>query len=74
MFFDERSAYLVYLTTVPEEIIITGDLNFQIDNSPNLVVSQQLDFDGLTPHVIGATHTRDHALDVVKARGVSFRE
>jgi hypothetical protein len=73
-FFDEWSAYLDYITTVPEEIIITGDLNFQLDDPTNINVrrfSGQLDAHGLIQHVTGATHTGGHTLDVVITRDVS---
>ena len=49
-FFDEWSAYLDYVTTLPQQIIITGDFNFQLDDSTNINVrriSGQLDSHGL---------------------------
>ena len=56
------------------EIIITGDLNFQLDDPTNINVrrfSGQLDSHVLIQHVPGATHTGGHTLDVVITRGVS---
>ena len=51
-----------YVTAVPEEIIFTGDLNFQLDDDPTNVnvrwFSGQLDHRDLIQHVTGANHTR----------------
>ena len=61
-FFNEWSAYLDYITTVPDEIIITGNLNFQL-NPTNINVrrlSGQLDCHGLIQHVTGVTHMWPH--------------
>lgn len=37
--FDEWTSYLAYITTAPEEVIITGDLNFQfaVPTKPNIL-------------------------------------
>ena len=54
--------------------IITGDLNFQLDDPTNINVrrfSGQLDAHGLIQHVTGATHTGGHTLDVVITRDIS---
>ena len=59
---------------MPEEITITGDLNFQLDDSTNINIrrfSGQLDSHGLLHHVTGATHTGGHTLDVVITQDAS---
>ena len=79
-FFDERSAYLHYITTVPEEIIITEDLYFQLDDPTNLNVrlfSGLLVDHGLVQHVTGATHTRGlplltHVYNDTKGNGSGY--
>ena len=71
--FFEWSACLDYVTIV-HEIIISGDLNFQLDDPTNINVrwfSGQRDAHGLIQHVTGATHTGGHTLDVVITRDVS---
>jgi exonuclease III len=73
-FFDEWSTYLDRLTTLPQEIIITGDLNFHLDDVEDASVHRftgQLDAHGLKQHVTGATHIHGHTLDVVITREIS---
>ena len=57
-----------------EEISITGDLNFQLDDATNNNVrrfSGQLGAHGLIQHAAGANHIRGNTLEVVITRAVS---
>ena len=56
---------------IPEEIIITGDLNFHLDNKSDCdgrKFIEMLNDRGLVQHVIGATHVSGHTLDVIISR------
>ena len=71
MFLDEWSNYLDRLTTMAQEVIIIGDLNFHFDDPTDINVRRftgQLDAYGLVQHVTGATHIRGHTLDVIITR------
>ena len=71
IFFNEWSEYLDRLVVIPEEIIITGDLNFHLDNLNDSDARKMLDIladHNLIQHVQGATHNRGHTLDVVITR------
>ena len=70
-FFEEWSQYLSVHALSPEEIIITGDLNFHLDvqqdtNSQRFI--QSLHEHGLKQLVDQPTHVRGHILDVVVIR------
>ena len=71
MFSDEWSNYRDSLTTIPREVIITGDLNFHFDDPTDINVRRftgQLDAYGLVQHITGATRIRGHTLDVTITR------
>lgn len=71
VFFDEWSSYLDQHAALPQELVLTGDLNFHLDDDkdPNaLRFSSILESFGLVQHVTGATHIRGHTLDVVIAK------
>ena len=71
IFFDEWSTYLDHQVILPQEIIITGDLNFHLDDLANADARQFsgiLNSRGLIQHVTEATHTHGHTLDVVITR------
>jgi len=70
MCLDEWSNYLERLTTIHQEVIITGDLNFHFDDPTDNLrrFTGQLDAYGLVQHVTGATHIRGHTLDVIITR------
>ena len=56
---------------IPEEIIITGDLNFHPDNKSDCderKFIEMLNDCGLVQHVIGATHVSGHTLNVIISR------
>lgn len=70
-FFDEWSQYLSHHAISPEELIITGDMNFHLDiqhdqNSQQFL--QSLHEHGLKQLVNKPTHVREHILDVVVTR------
>ena len=70
-FFEEWLDFLDYTVNISEEIIITGDLNFHIDdiNNPDGRRFLETIYDrGLEQHVAGATHAHGHTLDVVISR------
>jgi hypothetical protein len=53
------------------ELLITGDLNFHLDNvnlSDTRKFDETLSDHGLVQHVQGATHNKGHTLDVVITR------
>ena len=63
--------FLDYTMDIPEEIIITGDLNFHLDNKSDCdgrKFIEMLNDRGLVQHVIGATHVSGHTLDVIISR------
>ncbi|XP_061194315.1 uncharacterized protein LOC133202489 [Saccostrea echinata] len=74
VFFEEWTHYLDNLVIIPEDLVITGDLNFHIDN-PNDSEGNRfiltLEEHGLSQHVVGATHTKGHTLDVLITRKAS---
>ena len=68
VFFDEWSLYLDRLAVITNDIIITGDLNFHLDNvhdSDAVRFNGTLEAHGLVQHVVGPTHKKGHTLDVV---------
>ena len=65
-FFEEWSEFLDHLVVIPDELLITGDLNFHLDNV-NLSDTRKFD-ETLSDHVQGATHNKGHTLDVVITR------
>jgi exonuclease III len=71
IFFDQWSTYLDQHTVVPQDLIITGDLNFHLDDHSNadaLRFSSILDSHGLVQQVTGSTHVHGHTLDVLITR------
>lgn len=74
MFFEELSCYHEKLFILPKELIITGDLNFPVDD-PNNIDARRfrriLDEHGLMQHVKGATHVHGHTLDLIITRNSS---
>ena len=67
-FFDDWSAYLALKAVSPSSPIITGDLNFHVDDSQDANANrfkQTLHASGFTQHVVGPTHKKGHTLDVV---------
>lgn len=71
VFFEEWSNYLDSLAVEPKELIITGDLNFHVDDPADVDArhfTDSLDIHGLVQHVQGATHVGGHTLDVVITR------
>lgn len=74
VFFHEWETYLDQNTISSDEIIITGDFNFHMDN-PNdhdaVKFQQSLDDRNLSQHVTEATHVRGHLLDLLITRSES---
>ena len=71
VFFDEWSDFLDRIVIIPDELIITGDLNFHLDDTNDSDATkflQSLDEHGLFQHVTGPTHQRGHTLDVLITR------
>ena len=71
VFFEEWSRLLDRLAVLPENLVITGDLNFHLDNSDDgdtKTILSSLDAHGLSQNVSGATHIRGHTLDVLITR------
>ena len=70
-FFEEWSEFLDHLVVIRDELLITGDLNFHLDNV-NLTDTRKFDETlsdhGLVQHVQGATHNKGYTLDVVITR------
>ncbi|CAG2185365.1 unnamed protein product [Mytilus edulis] len=67
----EWSDFLDYIVKIPEEIFLTGDLNFHLDDKHNCDTrkfEQTISDHGLIQHVVGATHIRGHTLDVIICR------
>jgi hypothetical protein len=61
---------------IPEEIIITCDLHFHLDNKSDCdgrKFIEMLSDRGLVQHVIGATHVSGHTLDVIISRDIVSR-
>ena len=70
-FFEEWSTFLDNVVVSPDELVITGDLNFHLDNAYDRnasIFTETLDDHGLTQNVVGATHIHGHTLDVVITR------
>ncbi|CAG2223690.1 unnamed protein product [Mytilus edulis] len=70
-FFEEWSEFLDRLVVTSEELVITGDLNFHLDNKNNCDTrkfQETLRDHGLVQHVRGPTHNHGHTLDVVITR------
>ena len=71
---DEGSLYLDRLAVITNDVIITGDLNFHLDNINDTDAVRfhgTLEAHGLVQHVVGKTHKKGHTLDVVITRGIS---
>ena len=71
MFFSEFSDHMEQLLVYPGQLIIIGDINFQLDNELNsdtLHFNRMLNCFGLRQHVTFSTHTSGHLLDVVITR------
>ena len=63
VFFDEWSLYLDRLAVITNDVIITGDLNFHLDNvndADAVRFNCTLDARGLVQHVVGPTHKKGH--------------
>jgi len=68
MFLEEWSNYLDRPTTIPQEVIITGDLNFHFDDPTVINIRRftwQLDPYSLVQRVTGATHRGNESGDHV---------
>ena len=71
VFFDEWSVFLDQLTVTPHDVIITGDMNFHLDNpgDPDTrLFMGMLESHGLVQHVNVPTHIHGHTLDVLITR------
>ncbi|VDI45621.1 Hypothetical predicted protein, partial [Mytilus galloprovincialis] len=71
IFFEEWSRFLDRTVVVSEELIITGDLNFHLDDPTDNDAHkflETLEEHGLSQHVTGKTHVHGHTLDVVITR------
>lgn len=71
VFFEEWSDYLNRLTVIQEEIVITGDMNFHLDENEDSDTRKFVDtlYDhGLEQHIVDPTHKLGHTLDVVITR------
>lgn len=67
VFFDEWSDFLDQIAVTPDELIITGDLNFHLDDTKDgdaRKFIQSLEDHGLIQHVTGPTHKHGHTLDI----------
>ena len=74
VFFDEWSLYLDRLAVITNNVIITDDLNFHLDNvndADAMRFNGTLEAHGLVQHVVGPTHKKGHTLDVVITRDIS---
>lgn len=70
-FFDEWTEFIDRLAVIQEELIVTGDLNFHLDNEEACDTRKFLETlrdHGLVQHIRGPTHNRGHTLDVVITR------
>ena len=67
-FFDEWDSFLQQLVILKNEIIITGDLNFHLDD-PSLFITRKMleSFQSfnLLQHIKSQTHVKGHVLDVL---------
>ena len=67
-FMAEWSQFLIEEVTQSKDILITGDLNFHLDDTANKDANEfknTLQALGLTQHVTEATHVCGHTLDVI---------
>ena len=74
VFFDEWSLYLDRLAVITNDVIITGDLNFHLDNVNDedaVRFNDTLEAHGLVQHVVGPTDKKGHTLDIVITRDIS---
>ena len=74
VFSDEWSLYLDRLAVITNDVIITGDPNFHIDNvndADAVRFNGTLEAHRLVQHVVGPTHKKGHTLDVVITRDIS---
>ena len=72
VFFDEWSLYLDQLAFITNDVIITGDLNFHLDNVNDVDAVRfngTLEAHGLVK--LGPTDNKGHTLDVVITRDIS---
>ena len=68
VFFDEWSLYLDRLAVITNDVIITCDLNFHLDNvndADAVRFTGTLEAHGLVQHVVGPAQKNGHTLDVV---------
>ena len=66
--------YLDRLAVIINIVIITGDLNFHLDNvndADAVRFNGTLETHGLVQHVVGPTHKKGHTLDVVITWNIS---
>ena len=71
VFFDEWSDFLDQVVVIPDELIITGDLNFHLDDTNDgdaRKFIQSLEDHGFIQNVTGPTHKHGHTLDVLITR------
>ena len=62
------------LAVITNDVIITGDLNFNLDNvndADAVRFDGTLEALGLVQHVVGPTHKKGHSLDAVITREIS---
>ena len=74
LFLDEWATLLEKLNLSPHEALITGDLNFHIDDPTNADANRftaLVESYGFTQHVNGPTHKDGHTLDVIITRDTS---
>ncbi len=67
-FFTEWSLFLEQHSTLPGNLVITGDINLHLDkpdNTDTLRFMNLINTSGILQHVKQATHRRGHILDVV---------
>ena len=75
IFFAEWSEFLDRITVSNDDIVITGDLNFHLDNPSNCDARTFLETmteHELVQHIRSATYVCAHILDVVISRGDSL--
>ncbi|XP_062595717.1 uncharacterized protein LOC134257091 [Saccostrea cucullata] len=73
-FFSEWDTYLDQNTIFPQDLVITGDFNFHVDNRSDPEASrllQSLDDRNLIQHVDEPTHVHGHILDLLITRSSS---
>lgn len=71
MFLSEFSLLLETLATVNNNLLISGDFNFHVDDVKNrdaMAFLDLLDSAGLQQRVIGSTHKHGHTLDLIIVR------